>query len=226
MNPTHADQSPAVQLVDCQVDFGDVIVGPVSLEVDWGESVALVGPSRSGKTAAVRLVRGDFRPTAGQALVSGTAVDWLAERDRRAFLRRLMSSVDQSPVMLPELSVAENVALPLMLDGIDPSAALARANQTLSGVGLDGFGERSVAPLSADQLQAVAVARALVRPTSIVLADEPTASLDDVNADRVARQLLACVERDRSRCLLVATQDHALAERCDRVVHLAEGTWS
>lgn len=216
-----SERALPVELSECLVDYGDQGIGPLSLTVSWGEAVAVVGPSGSGKTTLFRLLRGEVRPTRGRAEVCGTQTSRLSARKRNQFLRANVSGVDQHPLLLPELDVLENVALPLRLDGVAVDAARSRAELVLNELGLAEVAGRDLETLSGGQAQRVAVARALVRPTGVVLADEPTASLDRANAGRVAELLIGQVRSNSGRSLLLATHDLAVAEICDRVVDLA-----
>lgn len=218
------DRPPwAMHVECCVVDFGDRSIGPVTLTVGWGEAVAVVGPSGSGKTTVFRLLRGEITPTAGWARVSGEELCRLSARRRNAFLRRQVSAVDQTPLLLPELDVRENVALPLLLDGVSDREARAQATMALGEVSMGDFAGRDLRTLSGGELQRVALARGLVRPSGVVLADEPTASLDRANADRISFLLVDAVRSNPGRALLLATHDMAVAEMCDRVVDLASG---
>lgn len=213
--------SSAVNVVVCVSEFGNQRVGPVSLEIGWGETVALVGPSGSGKSTVFRWLRGELIPTSGRAAVRGVELGRLSDSKRSSFIREHLSGVDQSPLLLPELDVLENTALPLMLDRTGSEEAFESAHVALAAVGLGELSGRDLGRLSGGERQRVAVARALVRPAGVVLADEPTASLDRANADRVGRLLVDQVRGNPQRALLLATHDPAVADLCDRVVDLA-----
>ena len=213
-------RSFAVGVAACVAEFGDQAVGPVSLEVGWGETVALVGPSGAGKSTVFRWLRGDLMPPLGHAEVSGVELGRLSGGERGVFIREHISGVDQSPLLLPELDVLENTALPLLLDGMGSESAFESARSALSAVGIEDLAGRDLRSLSGGQHQRVAVARALVRPAGVVLADEPTASLDRTNADRVGWLLVDQVRSNPQRALLLATHDLAVAGLCDRVVDL------
>lgn len=210
----------AIEVTNAEVDYHDRTVGPVTLSVNWGEAVAVVGPSGSGKTTIFRLLRGELNPTRGWAVICGVEVGRLPVRKRSELLRRRVSGVDQQPLLLPELDVVENVALPLLLDKVADRDAREQATLALQDVALGDFLDRDLSTLSGGQLQRVALARALVRPAGVVLADEPTASLDRTNADHVARLLIDQVRLNPGRALLLATHDLAVAQMCDRIVDL------
>lgn len=150
----------AATLDECVSDFGTRLVGPVSLTVGWGETVALMGPSGSGKSTVLRWLRGDTVPTRGRVCVSGIELGRLPETERAKSVREHLSGVDQSPLLLPELDVPENVSLPLMLDGMTLSQASQRAHEALASVGLAAFGDRDLRALSGGECQRVAIARA------------------------------------------------------------------
>lgn len=217
-----SERAQPIVLEGCLVDFGDRAIGPVDFSVEWGEAVAMIGPSGSGKTTIFRILRGELIPTRGRAALCGVDVGRLPARQISKFRRRHVSGVEQHPLLLPELDVVENVALPLWLDKVSDRDARHQARLALKEVGLGEFVEQDLGTLSGGQLQRVALARALVRPAGVVLADEPTASLDRANADNVARLLIDQVRANPGRAVLLATHDLAVAQLCDRIIDLAD----
>ena len=200
--------------------YGDVAVfHDVSLELQAGEFVALLGESGVGKSTLLNCIAGLDRADQGRLVVDGIDLA-LADDDTRARLRRArLGFVFQAFHVLPHLSVAENVALPLLLLGRhDP----ARVDALLAAVGLAGLGDRQPAQLSGGQLQRVAIARACVHRPGLILADEPTGNLDPTTAERVLDLLRAQVQEAGAACLLV-THSMAAAERADRVLRLTPG---
>jgi putative ABC transport system ATP-binding protein len=197
--------------------YGDVAVfHDVSLELQAGEFVALLGESGVGKSTLLNCIAGLDRADQGRLVVDGVDLAQ-ADDDTRARLRRArLGFVFQAFHVLPHLSVAENVALPLLLLGRhDP----ARVDALLAAVGLAGLGDRQPAQLSGGQLQRVAIARACVHRPGLILADEPTGNLDPTTAERVLDLLRAQVQEAGAACLLV-THSMAAAERADRVLRL------
>ena len=206
-----------LQLRDLSKSFGESpVFRGVGFEVARGEFVALVGESGVGKSTLLNCVAGLERPDGGSLHLAGQ--DLLAlDEDARARLRRVhLGFVFQAFHVLPHLSVAENVALPLLLLG-RPDAA--RVQAVLDAVGLGELGTRMPAQLSGGQLQRVAIARAVAHAPALILADEPTGNLDPATAERVLSLLVAQVRDSGAACLLV-THSQAAARRADRVLQL------
>ena len=197
------------------------VLDELSVDIAAGESVAIMGPSGSGKTSLLHCVMGLRAPDTGTVRVGDWRLDELFASDRSALRRSAMGLVFQSADLLPELTVAENVAITRIFDGQDRRHALAHAKASLAAVGLRDLGSRTTSHLSGGEAQRVALARALCRDeVGLVIADEPTASLDAANADLISNLL---VEQTRSRgvTLLLATHDPVVAGKCDRVLELA-----
>ncbi len=209
-----------LQLRSLSKSFGATpVFHDVSLDVARGEFVALLGESGVGKSTLLNCIAGLEPPDSGSLRLDDQDVPALAE-DQRARLRRArIGFVFQAFHVLPHLSVAENVALPLMLLGRHDAA---RVDAVLDAVGLGAFGARMPAQLSGGQLQRVAIARAVVHNPALILADEPTGNLDPDTAQRVMSVLVAQVREAGSACLLV-THSLAAAERADRVLRLTPG---
>jgi putative ABC transport system ATP-binding protein len=191
----------------------------VSLTVQRGESVALVGPSGCGKSTCLNVISGVDRPDAGSARVLGVELRTAPERELVLLRRRNIGIVFQSFYLVPHLSVAENVALPLALDGRrDP----ARVAELIARVGLAHRRDHFPGELSGGEEQRTAVARALVHRPLLLVADEPTGNLDSASGAAV----LALLEELRRECgsaLVIATHDKHVAARCDRIVRLVDG---
>ena len=192
----------------------------VHLEVHAGEFVAIVGDSGVGKSTLLNCLAGLDRWDAGRIRHGSTDLGALDETQRAVWRRAHVGFVFQAFHVLPHLSVAQNVALPLMLLGqSDPE----RVQQMLAAVGLEGLGARLPQQLSGGQLQRVAIARALVHRPSLLLADEPTGNLDPGTAQRTLDLLLAQT-REHGAALVLVTHSDAAAARADRVLRLtAEG---
>jgi putative ABC transport system ATP-binding protein len=200
--------------------FGDTrVFHDVSLNLAPGEFVALLGESGVGKSTLLNCIAGLDNADSGRVVVAGTDLATLRE-DGRARLRRAnLGFVFQAFHVLPHLTVAENVALPLLLLGRFDAGRVA---ELLDAVGLGALGARFPAQLSGGQLQRVAIARAVVHAPGLILADEPTGNLDPETAERVLAVLRAQVRDAGAACLLV-THSAAAAARADRVLRLTTG---
>nr|WP_277628113.1 ABC transporter ATP-binding protein [Arsenicicoccus dermatophilus] len=194
----------------------------VVLEVGVGEAVAVMGPSGTGKSSLLDICAGLLSADSGRVRVVGHDFTAMTLTGRAAVRRRELGMVFQAPELLPELSVVENVALVLIFDGASRRKALERATEALAAVRIAHLAGRRVHEISGGEAQRVALARSLAQPDMrLVVADEPTASLDQGNAQHVIDLLVDNV-RARGAGALVATHDPTVAGRCDRVVHLGE----
>jgi len=196
------------------------VLDGVSLDIATGETVAIAGPSGSGKSTLLGLVAGLDAPTTGTIVVAGVEVTRLGEAALARFRRETLGYVFQSYHLIPTLTAAENVAVPLDLAGA--SGTSARAADLLAGVGLADRGHHYPAQLSGGEQQRVALARAMPLEPPLLLADEPTGNLDTATGAAIV-DLLFALNRERGTTLLLVTHDAALAERADRVVSLRDG---
>jgi putative ABC transport system ATP-binding protein len=188
----------------------------LSLSLQPGEVVALVGESGVGKSTLLNCIGGLDRADTGQVWIAGREVSAMDEHDAAHLRRAELGFVFQAFHVLPHLSVADNVALPLLLLR-QPDAQ--RVAQVLAAVGLAGLEGRQPRQLSGGQLQRVAIARALVHRPRLVLADEPTGNLDPTTAERVIELLVAQARAHAAGCLIV-THSHQAAARADRRLRL------
>ncbi len=197
--------------------YGDTpVFHDVSLHLPRGEFVALLGESGVGKSTLLNCIAGLDRADTGQVLIAGTDLATLGDDGCARLRREQLGFVFQAFHVLPHLTVAENVSLPLRLLGRSDAA---RVDTLLAAVGLQGLGERLPAQLSGGQLQRVAIARAVVHAPGLILADEPTGNLDPDTATRVLDLLRDEVRATGAACLLV-THSQAAAARADRVLRL------
>jgi putative ABC transport system ATP-binding protein len=202
------------------VDAPLTILADVSFAIGAGEAVAVVGASGSGKTTLLGLLAGLDRPTTGEAWLDGSALSVLDEDARAALRARLLGFVFQSFQLLPSLTALENVMLPLEL--ANDREAEAKAKEVLMRVGLGERLHHYPKHLSGGEQQRVALARAFVVRPKLLLADEPTGSLDAESGAEVIR-LLFDMNREYGTTLVLVTHDESLAARCARVVRLAAG---
>jgi putative ABC transport system ATP-binding protein len=193
----------------------------VTLTVAPGELIAVMGPSGSGKSTLLNLAGGLDRPTRGEVVVDGTVLGACSRRQLAALRRRRVGYVFQDLNLLPSLTAAENVALPLELDGKGVRQARRLALAALSEVDMAGHGGRFPDELSGGQQQRVAIARALVGERTLVLADEPTGALDSQTGEAVLRLLRSKVDGGAAGVLVTHEARHAAW--ADRVVFLRDG---
>lgn len=221
--PPETSPSPVVEARSLEYRVPDrPILRGADLSVGPGETVAIVGPSGSGKTTLLRCLAGIVSPGSGEVWLAGRPLHRLSPSQRAAVRLRAVGFVFQFAELLPELTVRENVQLPLLLQGIPRRASRASADDLLAAVGLRGRGEDSPAQLSGGEAQRVAVARALAHRPSVVLADEPTGALDESTATRVLNLLLRLVE-ERGTALIVVTHNPRVAAQMAAVYELREG---
>jgi putative ABC transport system ATP-binding protein len=221
------ETAPAVEAIDVSRTYGSAGHGlraldRVSLTISRGEVVAVMGPSGSGKSTLLFLLGGLDTPDAGVVRLNG--VDWqtLSGRDRATFLRRTCGFIVQGLALLPQATSAENVEVPLLLDGVDQGERSRRVADALDRVGLTGRSVQLPDELSGGEQQRVSIARALVHEPAVVLADEPTGSLDSATAQAITR-LLVDSARERNAAVVLVTHDPAVAQHADRIVTLHSG---
>ena len=196
------------------------ILDRVSLEVAAGEVVAITGPSGSGKSTLLGLIAGLDTPSAGSIAVDGVEVTGLGETALARFRRRTLGFVFQSYHLIPTLTAAENVAVPLELAGVPEPLVAARTR--LAEVGLEARADHYPVQLSGGEQQRVAIARAVALAPPLLLADEPTGNLDSATGAQIVDLLLA-LNRKRRSTLLLVTHDASLAARAGRAIALRDG---
>ncbi len=208
----------------CYIEGGRerIVLDSVDYTFNRGEFVVLLGHSGSGKSTLLNLISGIDRPDGGDVSVLGTTITRLNERERTLFRRDHIGFIFQFFNLIPTLSVLENVTLPQELAGRDRKTVEAAAMGLLERVGLADRRDTFPDKLSGGEQQRVAIARALAHDPLLVLADEPTGNLDDVNGERVLALLLE-LTRDAGRTLLMATHNPDVAPLADRVLQLNEG---
>ncbi len=225
--PGSADDGPALVAEDLRKTYH---LGPqtiaavdgVSLTLARGEFVALVGPSGSGKTSILAMLAGLLRPTEGRVRIAGEDLGELPDRRLAGFRRRNIGFTFQQNNLVPYLTVFENVTLMLSLNGRFDAAGASRARELLERLGLGDRLRSLPSQLSGGQQQRVAIARALIHQPAVVLADEPTASLDTERAHQVVDTFADLIHHDR-RAGIMVTHDLRMCRVVDRVIVLRDG---
>lgn len=202
---------------------GTPVLGSVNLAVASEEVVAVLGPSGAGKSTLLAVIAG-LLPSTGQIRIEGDRVDEMNDRDRSRHRLRRLGVVFQTDQFIPELSLAENITLPLQLSGRRQTSEslLAAATELTTELGIADLLARRPQAVSVGELQRAAIARALVHEPALVLADEPTASLDELAA-QIAMKLLIRLAKQRGTAVLLVTHDPVVASMCDRQVQLRAG---
>ncbi len=205
---------------------GDIEVkalGGVDLELEKGEFCAIVGPSGSGKTTLLNIIGCLDKPSSGVISYQGKELKILGEKELSEYRREHVSFIFQSFNLIPVLTVAENVELPLSIEGsFSKTQMRQKAMAMLEAVGIADKADRYPRELSGGQEQRVAIARALVKEPSVVLADEPTANLDSHNAEEIIRLMKAMNEKSQTT-FIFSTHDKMIMEEALRVFHLHDG---
>ncbi|MDY7100708.1 MAG: ABC transporter ATP-binding protein [Actinomycetota bacterium] len=215
---------PVLDARNLAASFGPTVaLRDASLIVEPGELVAVMGPSGSGKSTLLHCVAGLIRPEQGEVWFEGFELSAMADAARSHVRLTRMGLVFQFGELVPELSLVENVGLPLWLAGTRRRDAFDRARELLDRFDVADLADRRPAEVSGGQQQRVAVARALATRPAILLADEPTGALDTVNAQLVLESLIGAA-RDEGTAVVLVTHETRLASYCDREVVLRDGT--
>jgi putative ABC transport system ATP-binding protein len=200
-----------------------IALGGVNLEIEKGEFCAIVGPSGSGKTTLLNIIGCLDVPTSGTMRYAGQELRLMGEKELSSYRREHVSFIFQSYNLIPVLTVAENVELPLTIGNkSSPKQIRKRVLQILDAVGIADKANRFPRELSGGQEQRVAIARALVKNPSVVLADEPTANLDSHNAEEIVR-LMKRINKDMATTFVFSTHDKLIMGEARRVVELHDG---
>lgn len=203
--------------------FGELqVLKGIDLHVNQGEIVSIVGPSGAGKTTLLQIMGTLDKADTGQVVLNGTDVSTLKEKELSAFRNRHIGFVFQFHQLLPEFTALENVMIPALIGGTSSSHALKDAKQILEFLGLSDRASHKPSALSGGEKQRVAVARALINRPSVILADEPSGSLDSGNKEELHRLFFEL--RDKlGQTFVIVTHDEGLAGLTDRTIHLVDG---
>ena len=193
-----------------------------TIAVDAGEILAIMGPSGSGKSTLLHCLAGILVPDSGEILFDGRRVDAMTENQRSSLRRDRFGFVFQFGQLVPELTAAENVALPLLLSGVRRTEALRNAYRWFERLGLDGMEQRRSGELSGGQAQRVALARGLVAEPEVLFADEPTGALDSLTGEQVMNLLVAAA-REQGTTVILVTHEPRVAAYADREVIVRDG---
>ena len=198
------------------------VLDEASLTINDGEFLSIVGPSGAGKTTLLQIIGSLETPDSGKVIYDGTDIVKMKEAQLAAFRNRNMGFVFQFHQLLPEFSMAENVAMPAMIGGMGRKEAMERAAELLDGLGLGGRLTHRPNQLSGGEHQRAAVARALINDPKVILADEPSGSLDSHNREELYR-LFFDLRSTTGKTFIIVTHDESLACNSDRVIHMADG---
>ena len=212
-----------ISITDITKSFGDLeVLKGISLTIEKGEVVSIVGPSGAGKTTLLQIMGLLDRPSSGEVLIDGRNVTNLKARELAKVRNTQIGFVFQFHQLLPEFTARENVMIPALIAGIGRREAGRRADELLTFMGLSDRADHKPRQLSGGECQRVAVARALVNNPSIILADEPSGSLDSQNKAEL-HQLFFDLRDKMGQTFIIVTHDEQLAAITDRTIHLKDG---
>ena len=203
--------------------FGQLqVLKGIDLNIDKGEVVSIVGPSGAGKTTLLQIIGTLDRADSGRVIINGTDVSRMKEKELSAFRNKEIGFVFQFHQLLPEFTALENVTIPALIKGVSAAEAKKKSMEMLDFLGLSERASHKPAELSGGEKQRVAVARALINNPSVVLADEPSGSLDTKNKEELHNLFFEL--RDKlGQTFVIVTHDEGLAGQTDRTIHMLDG---
>lgn len=212
-----------IEVKNISKSFGDLnVLQSVNLTVQQGEIVSIVGKSGAGKTTLLQIIGTLDRPSSGMVLIDGEDIFQLSDKQLASFRNHHIGFIFQFHQLLPEFTALENVMMPGLIAGEKREKVCARAEKLLTDLGLKDRMDHKPSQLSGGEKQRVAAARAMMMQPSIILADEPSGSLDETNKKEL-HQLLLRMRKEFGQTILIVTHDKELAQISDRVVELKNG---
>ena len=212
-----------IQIKGITKNFGELqVLKGIDLVINEGEVVSIVGPSGAGKTTLLQIMGTLDKADTGTVILNGTDVGALKEKELSAFRNRQIGFVFQFHQLLPEFTALENVMMPALIGGVSLSVAQKKAKEMLELLGLSDRSEHKPSELSGGEKQRVAVARALINEPAVILADEPSGSLDSRNKEEL-HQLFFYLREKLGQTFVIVTHDEGLAQLTDRTIHLVDG---
>jgi lipoprotein-releasing system ATP-binding protein len=213
-----------IELDNITRSFGTLqVLKGISLKVERGEVVSITGPSGAGKTTLLQIMGSLDKPDGGSVLYDGQDITGMNEKEISAFRNRHIGFVFQFHQLLPEFTALENITIPMLIGGSSMGQATARAKELLAMMGLADRAEHKPSELSGGEKQRIAVARALANRPDVILADEPSGSLDSKNKEEL-HNLFFSLRDKLGQTFVIVTHDESLASKTDRTIHLLDGT--
>ena len=212
-----------IELENITRSFGSLqVLKGISLKVEKGEIVSITGPSGAGKTTLLQIMGSIDKPDSGRVLYNGQDITLMGEKELSAFRNKHIGFVFQFHQLLPEFTALENITIPMLIGGSNMRQATARAKELLKLLGLADRADHKPSELSGGEKQRIAVARALANQPDVILADEPSGSLDTKNKEELHKLFFNL--RDKiGQTFVIVTHDESLASTTDRTIHLLDG---
>ena len=215
-----------IELENITRSFGSLqVLKGISLKVEKGEIVSITGPSGAGKTTLLQIMGSLDKPDGGRVLYNGQDITTMGEKELSAFRNKHIGFVFQFHQLLPEFTALENITIPMLIAGTGMKQAAARAKELLALMGLEDRAEHKPSELSGGEKQRIAVARALANKPDVILADEPSGSLDTRNKEEL-HKLFFNLRDMIGQTFVIVTHDESLANMTDRTIHLLDGAIS